>query len=352
MTRTTVRKIHRMGGGGGKIDPKSWNANSTEGVEGARNSSYIYFYDNGKIYYLSDNDIYTMSLDGSNQTKIKDNNFTGSTKAKYIYVYQNKVYYDDDTSIYRMDTNGANHETFIAAGYGMMRVYNDKLYYFAANAEDGYEDLKSIPLDKSSKAEIVVEKTSAYIGEFRSGNFYVTKDNTIFYYESNSLFRKMPGQTAVEISSGQNDNYVFAKDGIYFRDHSESYGISKGAYDATLEISATVVRKTDGQVDDNAALNISSSWIVYYNRIPFGEKGTIDLRYVSRDGKTERVLVTDVTNGEGGDSGHTPSFLGEIKIIGDYAYYMLQKSGTSASIYRIKKDGTDKKKLVDITLTL
>ena len=300
-----------------------------------------------------------MSLDGTDSTRIKDNTFTDK-KTQYIYVYQDKVYYDDGEKIYKMDTNGDNFETFIEQGHGMMKIYNNILYYFNDKI------LKSIPLDKSTTATTVIEKCACYIDSTGNQNFYVNPENTIFYSTGTELFRKKSGQTAEKISEYHNDNFVFAKDFIYFRDHAKTkkgipsgfYGISKGIYDTSAkEIQSTIVRETDEQVHDKVALNISSSWIVYYNRVDIlsvrtGKSTTQDLRYVSLDGNTERILVKDVTNGTFFDSKYMP-IRGVFQIIEDYVYYILgadNKKSVNASIHRIKNDGTDKKKLVDIIM--
>ena len=75
-------------------------------------------------------------------------------------------------------------------------------------------------------------------------------------------------------------------------------------------------------------MNVAPSWMVYVSE-------DLDLIYVPQDkNEKEKVLIKSVTKKN--DDTLQVRF-SEIKVIGDFVYYYLD-----GSIYRIKKDGTEK----------
>ena len=307
---------------------------SASSDKGYRNVGFKYFYysKDRKIYYTSSGDIYKMDLDGGNSTKIKDH--PSGTKGDYIYVYNDIVYFTYESTsskkIVKMNLDGTGYANFISPGEGVMKVYDDRLYYFVTSRLNN-KSLYSFPLDQSDVSSKIVDGYHKYVGVqygFDTNGDYHVKGGNLYYHEGGDGLWKvdLSTKTKTKLSSGLYDNYTFTRDYIYCRYHNSVYGIGRADYSMQ---NFRVYRDTDKQVEDRFALNVSSSWILYYNRTGGGASSK-DLNYVSKDGTSEKVLVPNLKKVKG-----------DFKIIGDWAYYMLE-DGDDWVIYRVKKDGTSK----------
>ena len=305
--------------------------------KGYANTAFRYFYypTDGKIYYSSRYDIYKMDLDGSNAVKIKDKAIarpaSGYNEKQYVYVYNDWVYYNNYTEkkIYRMRRDGSSHTIFLNDAYGEMKAHGGYLYFLSGNLT-----LKRVKLDKSASEETLFRKGGYKI------DFYIASGYVYFHKYDDSLWKyNISSGTETTLSSGQNDGYVFCRPDskIYYRDHSANYGISKSGFDMTGEV---VVKRTTKQINEagDQSMNYSGNFFCYMNRDL--SSGPINLYFVSADGTREVKLVDNVENS---DWTSPPQRKGELKIIGNWIYYMRTTSTSGKlEVTRIKKDGTGK----------
>ncbi len=316
--------------------------------KGFANTSAFFFYypKDHQLYFASTgNSIYKMNVDGSSVQKIYTNTVASVTKP-YVYVHQDWIYYNDSTTkkIYKVKTDGSSHSEFISNGHGDMRVYGDDLYYFKDNTDPNNRyfsrkfDLMRVPLDKSSSAEVVVEMCEC-LGD--PHNFHV-KNNQVYYSKWDTL-RKMDLTTkkVTTLSRGMHDGFILTEDYIYFRNHSllTDYGIGRANYDFS---SVTVVHETLYQVNsDDINFNVSPSFITYINRESSGDSKHIsdkNLYYLDLNAKTENLLRSSVS--KSGSFFDPPQVEGNLKIIGDWIYYLREFSTSKFEIRRVKKDGS------------
>ncbi len=303
--------------------------------KGYGNSSYHYFYypTDGKIYYSSKYHIYKMDLDGSNSVKIKDktsgvNYPSSSIPDENVYVYNDWVYYNNYTEkkIYKMRRDGTSHSLFLNDAYGDMKIVGDYFYFSSGN-----RTLKRIKVDKS-EAEETIHRERGYKMTFG------VRGNAVYYHKGDDWLYKvdLATKTKTTLSSGLNDGFIFEKTHIYYRDHSNGYGISKSDYDMQNEV---LIRRTTQEIrDDGNRMNLSDDFFCYVNRVPWGSSGSINLYFVSRDGSTETKLVDNIQ----AEWPNQPKLIGEFRIIGNWIYYLINTSGQVLEISRIKKDGTGK----------
>ena len=326
------------GGGGGQTSGPNY---------GYANASFRYFYHprDNKIYYMSENSVYRMDIDGENPEKFKDNPVGDKTAPNYKYQY---IYVSDDGTVYynsrvtnttyKMGTDGSRHTTAANGKSGPMGVY--------------------------------VTGTGAKL-YFANWKRYL-KDNTLYYYSGRSLtqlFKRTPPGvgTNVTLTYGQADNFVFAPDGIYFRlrskGHNAYFGIERVPYNVTHRgsgggarlnywdmeqiaapgtagINAAAGPKWDfaGSDDRFNTLNVSRDFIAYMRRRhDYWLKDVSEgLNVVIRRGPGASTTPAAI-----GRELRTRDLAGGISIIGDYIYWMTDNSAAKQyKLYRIKKDGT------------
>ena len=327
------------------VPPESGGDTENTGAEnnyGYANATFRYFYypADSQIYYISENDIYKMDIDGTSAGKIKDNTQQDTTdnmyKRQYIYVFDGTVYYNDRVSntTHKMRTDGKNHATGATGKSGQMGAYkngsNTVLYF------DG------------RKRHLM--------------------GNTLYYStDSTTLGKKSPpnASTTTTITARQADNFVFAPDGIYFRLHTKGrnpqsyYGIVKARYDAAPQGTGNNARLTDADMleiisptnaavdpisstvsgsgrtrisDDFPTLNVSRNFIAYLGR------NSGDLIVLDRN--TTRVAKAGIYKPDN-TTGRRPKLPGGISIIGDYIYWMSEdETRKQYVLHRVKKDGT------------
>ena len=327
------------------IPPESGSDTKNTGAEnnyGYANATFRYFYypaDN-QIYYISENDIYKMDIDGTSASKIKDNTQQDTTnnmyKRQYIYVFDGTVYYNDRVSntTHKMRTDGKNHATEANGKSGQMGAYGSSptLYF------DG------------RKRHLM--------------------GNTLYYStDSTTLGKKsLPSaSTTTTITARQADNFVFAPDGIYFRLHTKGsgrnsqsyYGIVKARYDVAPQGTGNNARLTDAEEiisptnpeaavdpisstvsgsgrtrisDDFPTLNVSRNFIAYL--------GSTSGDLIVWDKNTTRVAKSGIYKPDN-TTGRRPKLPGGISIIGDYIYWMSEDETRKQYIlHRVEKDGT------------
>lgn len=309
---------------------------------GFANSSFMYFYypKNKRIYYNNGKNIQAMDMDGKNSGSLKQDAHATSVSKKYIYVANDIVYYnnDKDKKIYNMKLDGTDGKTIVDNGFGKMHIYGSNLYFFTDITGDTfYNSLTSSSINGGTATPTGVKISRINLSSFS----LLVKDSNMYYGNSNKLIqRPLSGGNEVELSSGQNDTYVFTPNAIYFRDHSQNekstYGVSKaegyGKLDDTKD--AIIVKETAKQIKEGL-LNVSSFVVAYANR-SFDAAITIDIFVFDFKNKTEKKVASNVGNS---DSSSYPQ-VKDIKIIEDWVYYLQETAQDTYTLFRVKQDGS------------
>ena len=322
--------------------------------KGYHNSGFIYFYypKDGKIYYLTKSgsgiNIYKMNLDGTNLQKASDKIRNIYPQARYLYIQNDMLFVspnynaNNELTAIKLNSNATGVERVVSGGKGMMKVFGDKLYFFKKDGNN--YDLYSFPTNSNASETKEVDSCNCYISNNDGGDFYVRNNN--IYYSDGINHKVKTGSTTntilnLNLTAGSIGNVVFTKNSIYYRTSKNDYSIGKSIYDSYAHI---LVKDTIEQLNEKNALNVSDDWIVYYGRD--GSNDTHGLYSLSKFGLNEKKLTTI----ESRNFNEYPKLRGEIKIIGEWAYYMLETSNKIYEIYRIKKDGSNKAKIKTIDL--
>ena len=341
--------------------------NSASSNYGYGNSSYRYFYyppDNA-IYYMSENSVHRMDINGENSVRIEPRPHKKSeqySQSQFIYVFEGRVYYNDMrvNTTYSMKTDGSNH-----------RVEKDD---------------KSGPMGMYGTGENAV----LY---FDSGKKYLKDDTLYFSTGLSNLAKESPagGGSPSVITSRQADNFVFAPEGIYFRLAEALTGTGPGGgivrvdYNAEPEGTGNDARLKKPDMEE--IVNPGSNGIhqaskikklVFFNKMladPSSKKlysisfNTLNVsrdfvayirRSIDNNNGANRILAGGLNvisrSGEGNGVPRTVraglnkfDIAGGISIIGDYIYWMTENSKRKRyELYRVKKDGTGYRRVTNM----
>lgn len=204
-------------------------------IEKGKNNSTVIFqgdYDirslnvkNNKIYFVNiknesishsdtlNNQIYCMNLDGKDAKVINDNEF--SNDFLEIYVVKNRIYYvGTDNNVYSMDLNGGNRELEVESNTGFLAI-NDKYIVYNKSKEDNDTYVTFIkPLGKDDEREVVANSLI---------NIPIFYNNYIYYIdEKNEISRiSLSGGSPEKIYSGSAYNMNIYDDNIYYLNYRD-----------------------------------------------------------------------------------------------------------------------------------
>ena len=305
---------------------------------------------NGWIYYinlLDNSSIYKTEIDGSYNVKINNKS------AKCLNVDNNKVYFSDKYYGYFMNHDGSFENKLYNKPADNILVSEDKIYWIRRYYDIYKQDKDSV------LANLVYEGTEDSGLGLQNGMLIISIQNEV----TRSIQR-------YDISTGKNDTIdiqdAFNIEGVqspyvYYR--QDGSGSKLLRYNVDTKSSEIIVPERFSGV-----LNIIDDWIYYEenegeglyriktdgtNKMKLSDSNihdfhidrsgiyylilkndlTVDKYYkVNLDGTNRQILINDLAS----DSSFS------CEIYKDYIYYH-QEGG----LYRVKKDGTDKKKIIN-----
>ena len=293
----------------------------------AQQGDWIYFSclnDYGKTAKLADNttSLYKMRTDGTEKTEML-NNFPASE----INVIGDWIYYRKNNLLYKIRTDGTDETSISSNKAAGIVVVSDWIYY--SNLSDqGF--LYKIHTDgkEDTKLNNVCSLNINVVGDWI---YYLTSiyDNNQMYYAINKIRTDGTNETKIISGSGNRECYfgmTVVGDWIYY----ENVDIGSGTTFSADTAETTLYKiRTDGTggtelINDNTInlFNVNGDWIYC----------------TDENNKIYKIHV----DGTGNTKIEADNF-GTINVLGDWIYYFNRSD--SASLYRIRTDGTQNQKL-------
>ncbi len=248
------------------------NSNISNGGLSVMGDDWIYF-----MNYADSRFLYKIKTDGSEETKISDDN------AYCLNLYDGWLYYinsSDNNKIYKIKTDGTERTVVSDDSSANLIVYNDWMYFIDNNysdTSDDYNRIFRIKTDGTGKEKINNDNTSMFniVGDYL---YYVKQ------YDHNMYKTKSDGSKDTKLSDAYISFFNVVGDSIFYLDaEGERNNIWKMKTDGK-----GAVKLTD---DKSTAFNVSGDWIYYGYTMK--DSPDLELKKMKLDGTEAKVINDD-----------------------------------------------------------
>lgn len=215
----------------------------------SEDNMFMFTIDNDLIYFAYQDGIYTIDLDGNNKTKISDevlsDNSCINISDGWIY-YSN---YNDENKLYKMKTDGTNPTKLNDDDSSKINICSNWIYYF--NNDDN-NALYRIMTDGSKR--MMVNDAEVNILEVTGDwAYYVNKNDNY------SLWRtKLDGSEKMKVSDEIRYNMTLVDDWIYYNNGLDDRKLYRVKTDGTNRMRVSDVVK-------NPPFVVSGDWVYFIN---------------------------------------------------------------------------------------
>lgn len=304
--------------------------NINNGGYAAIQGDWIYYSTNIDYDYGS---LYKIKTDGSEKTKVSDDN------PSFINVVGDRIYYCNHTyvygdvgfysqyNIYSIKTDGSDRKQLNEDSSNAIIVVDDRIYY--RNRDDTGYNVYSIKTDGSDRKKVTdVKEKSNGLGGIRS---FVMGGDRIYYtvwYENGIHSVKTDGSDYKKVNDERSESFIVVDDLIYISNGQQIYSIKTDGSDRKHIINSTV------NSNDTYNLNIVGDRIYY---ISYSWR----LYSINIDGSDLKDITYAIPP--------HPYNYGTINVAGDRLYYSLSWIGGAApealelytDFYTMKTDGSE-----------
>ena len=308
----------------------------------------------GDWIYYSNNGLWKMREDGTEKTKLSDDD------AHYVNVVRDWVYYSNDDGIWKIQTVGSDKKLIIDEGQNI-NVIDDWIYYVTSlqDTENNYIVMRNrfykIHIDGTEKTLIGEEfETDGPINNF------VIVDDWV-YYDSSGMGTQNLGR--MDINGTGNENLGgshFSYPLFYVDDNWVYYNFSPGGFgDDNIRRLRHNENLTEEEVfieeDNILGLDILDNSNSNFRTFHINGDGEwvyfIALTFNAADDKIKRNIYK--IRSDGSDGSELTEIIGieSIHVIGDWIFYHFterddDRNVIDSGVYKIRTDGTEQQ-LID-----
>ena len=294
------------------------STNSINNGIAAKSGNWVFYHNNEDDYKL-----YKMLSDGSKNIKVnEDRCFHINTVEGWIY-YQNRSlrrreieeqgkidYQQGDNCIYRIRQDGTQRTRISEDPASSVIISNGWIYYY--NNDDS--KIYKVGLDETQRS-LVVDDVCGSFTVTEDSIYYESQNEGIFEVNINTLERK---KICDDVSRGA----AYSEGWIYYSNGNDAGKLYKIKADGSSKAKLS---------DDYAIyINTAADWIYYVN---FDDDSSL---YKIKSNGSSRVQISDHKE------------CADINIIDEYIYYVTWQEGEYGQLFRVKNDGTLRKKISEV----